>query len=56
MVDRSTIEVELRTVAEEVCELLWLKIILEDLRIILEGPMRLFCETKFAINITHNPV
>ena len=39
-----------------VCELLWLKIILEDLKIKRDRPMRLYCKNKFAINIAHNPV
>ena len=39
-----------------VCELLWLKIILEDLKIAWKGPMKLYCDNKSAINIAHNPV
>ncbi|WMV54823.1 hypothetical protein MTR67_048208 [Solanum verrucosum] len=39
-----------------VCELLWLKIILDDLKIRWEGPMRLYCDNKSAISIAHNPV
>ena len=39
-----------------ICELLWLKIILEDLGIAREGPMKLYCDNKSAINIAHNPV
>ena len=42
--------------AQGVCELLWLKIILEDLKIKWEEPMRLYCDNKSAINIAHNPV
>ena len=38
------------------CELLWLKIILDDLRIKQEGPMKLYCDNKLGINIAHNPV
>ena len=39
-----------------VCELLWLKIILEDLKAAWEGPMKLYCDNKLTINISHNPV
>lgn len=39
-----------------ICELLWLKIILDDLRIKWVAPMRLYCDKKSAINIVHNPV
>lgn len=39
-----------------ICELLWLKIILEDLKIKWKGPMELYCDNKSAISIAHNPV
>lgn len=39
-----------------VCELLWLKITLEDLKIKWDGPMRLHRDSKSTINIAHNPV
>ena len=42
--------------AQGVCELLWLKIILEDLKIKLDGLMRLYCGNKSAISIAHNPM
>jgi hypothetical protein len=42
--------------AQGICELLWLKIILEDLKIKWEGPMKLYCDNKSAISIAHNPV
>ena len=39
-----------------VCELLWLKIILEDLKIVWEEPIKLYCDNKSTIDITHNPI
>ena len=36
-------------------ELLWLKII-KDLKIKWDGPMRLYCDNKFATNIAYNPI
>jgi hypothetical protein len=39
-----------------ICELQWMKIILEDLRIKWDEPMKLYCDNKFAIAIAHNPV
>ena len=39
-----------------VCELLWLKIILEDLKIAWKGPMKLYCDNKSTIDIAHNPM
>lgn len=41
---------------QEVFELLWLKVILEDLNFQSDGPKRLYCNNKLAINITHNLV
>ena len=56
VVARSNAEAEFRAMAQGVCELLWLKIILEDLKIKWDGPMRLYCDNKAAISIAHNPV
>jgi len=38
------------------CELLWLKIIVDDLKFNLEGPMKLYCDYKSAIDIVNNPI
>ena len=56
MVARSSAESEFRIIAQGLCELLWLKIILDDLRIKWNGPMKLYCDNKSTINITHNPI
>ncbi|BBH03624.1 hypothetical protein Prudu_014548 [Prunus dulcis] len=56
VVARSSAEAEFRAMAHGVCELLWLKILFRDLRITIQGPMRLFCDNKAAISIAHNPV
>ncbi|RDY12646.1 hypothetical protein CR513_02526, partial [Mucuna pruriens] len=37
-----------------ICELLWMKIILDDLKIKYKGPMKLYCDNKSAINMTHS--
>jgi len=42
--------------AQGVCELLWMKIILDDLKIKYEAPMGLACDNKSAISMAHNPV
>lgn len=42
--------------AQGICELLRLKIILENLRAKWDGPMRLYCDNKLVINIAHNPM
>ena len=53
---RSNVEAQFRAMAQGVCELLWLKIILEDLKIRWDGPIRLYYDNKFAISIAHNLV
>ncbi|RDX81259.1 hypothetical protein CR513_38082, partial [Mucuna pruriens] len=39
-----------------ICEGLWMKIILNDLKVKYEGPIKLFCDNNSAISIAHNPV
>ena len=56
VVARSSAESEFRATAQGLCELLWLKIILDDLRIKWYDPMKLYCDKKSAINIAHNPI
>ena len=56
MVVRFSGEVEYRAMTHRVCELIWLQILLSELRICGDGPMRLYCDNKVAINIAHNLV
>ena len=56
MVARLFAESEFRAIAQELCELHWLKIILDDLRIKWDNPMKLYCDNKSAINIAHNRI
>ena len=44
VVAKSSAEAEFRAIALGLCELLWLRIILEDLRIKVQGSIRLFCD------------
>ena len=53
---RSNAKAEFRAMTLGLCELLWLKIVLDDLRIISHCPMKLFCDNKSAISIAHNLV
>lgn len=48
---RSNAEAEFRAMALRICELLWLKIILKDLQLKWEAPIRLYCENKSPINM-----
>ena len=56
VVARSSTEAEFHAMALGVCELLWLKIMLEDLKIKWHDPIRLYCDNKSTINIAHNPI
>lgn len=56
VVARSSAEVEFRSMAQGVCEVLCLKRVLEELKQPFSLPMRLYCDNKSAISIAHNPV
>ena len=56
MVARISVEAKLRIVVQGMCELLWLKKLLEKLRIKIEGPMKLYYDNKTTINIANNLV
>ncbi|RVW39496.1 Retrovirus-related Pol polyprotein from transposon RE1 [Vitis vinifera] len=56
VVARSSAEAEFRAVAQGMCEGLWLKKLLEELCITIELPIKLYCDNKAAISISHNPV
>ena len=51
----SSAEAEFRAMAQGVCELLWMKIIL-DLKIKYEAPIGLVCDNKSVISIAYNPI
>ncbi|RDY13778.1 hypothetical protein CR513_01262, partial [Mucuna pruriens] len=50
------VEAEFRAMAHGICKGLWMKIILDDLKVEYDGPMKLFCDNNSAINIAHNLV
>ena len=54
VVARSSAEAEFRAVAHGVCEVLWIKRILEELKIPNPLPMKVYCDNKAAISIAHN--
>ena len=56
MVARSSAEAEFRAVAHGICEVMWIKRMLEKLKASDSLPMKLCCDNKAAISITHNPV
>ena len=56
MVARSSAEAEYRAVALGICEVFWIKKILEELKASNSLPMKVYCDNKSAIAIAHNPV
>ncbi|KAK2981051.1 hypothetical protein RJ640_007654 [Escallonia rubra] len=56
VVARSSAEAEYRAMAQGICEMMWLKRVLEELRRSVTMPMKLYCDNKAAINIASNPV
>jgi hypothetical protein len=56
VVARSTAEAEYRAMALSICEMMWLNRLLEDLKVLRNGTMRLHCDNVVAINIANNPI
>lgn len=56
MVARSSTEAKFRAIAHEICKLLWLKLLLEELQATAKLPLKIYSDNKTAINISHNPV
>ena len=56
VVARSSAEAEYRAVALGICEVFWIKKILEELKASNSLPMKVYCDNKSAIAIAHNPV
>ena len=56
VVARSSAEAELRSNALGICESLWLKRLLEELRMKIQGLISTYCDNKATISVSHNPV
>jgi len=56
VVSRSTAEAEYRAMAQGVCEILWVRNLLSELKVMRRGSSRLHCDNKSALNIANNPV
>ena len=54
MVACSSAKAKFRAMAQGICELLWLKIILSDLQVTMKSPTMLYCN-RTALKIAHNP-
>lgn len=56
VVARSTAEAEFRSMASGLCEMMWLRILLSELRLFDGESIYLYCDNQAAINMVHNPV
>ena len=56
IVVRSSAEAEYRAMAQGVCELLWLKRLMQDIHLLEKESFLLHCDNKAAISIANNPV
>ena len=56
VVARSTAEAEYRAMTLSLCEMMWLKGLLKELRLLRNETMTLHCDNVAAINIANNPV
>lgn len=56
VVARSSVEAELRSLANGICEGIWLKRLLEDLKITACGPIKMLCDNQASISISKDPV
>ena len=56
VVARSSAEAEFRSLAQGICEAIWIKRILEELEIPISNPTKIYCDNKAAVSIAHNPV
>ena len=56
VVARSSAEAEYRAMTSTTSELIWLKQLLRDMKIIPDGPMQMYCDNQAARHIASNPV
>jgi hypothetical protein len=42
--------------SQGLCEILWVRNLLSELKVLRKGPSMLYCDSKSAINIANNPV
>lgn len=54
-VSRSSTEAEYRALASLTCEIQWLHYLLQDFKIKISNPASVFCDSRSAIYLAHNP-
>lgn len=52
----SITKTEFRAITQGIFELLWVEIILDNVKIKWEGKMKMYCDKKLTINVAHNLV
>ena len=55
VVARSSAKAEFRAVAHGICEITWIRRLLEELKMTSSSPMKLYCDNKATISVAHNP-
>jgi hypothetical protein len=56
VIARSSADVEYMAVTLSLCEMMWVKSLLSELRLFRGESLQLWCDSKSAINIANNPV
>ena len=56
VVARSSAKAEFRAIAHDICEVLWIKQLLEELKAASPLPMKVFCDNKAVIAVAHDPI
>ncbi|EXB62181.1 hypothetical protein L484_017568 [Morus notabilis] len=56
VVARSSAEAEFRALAQGICEGIWLKRLLDELKVGISGPIDMMCDNQSAIAIAKNPI
>jgi hypothetical protein len=56
VVSRSTAEAEYRAMSQGLSEMLWVRNLLSELKVLRKGPLNVWCDNKSAISIANNPV
>jgi hypothetical protein len=56
VVSKSTAEAEYRAMSQGLSEMLWLRNLLSELKVLRKGPLNLWCDDQSAINIANNHV
>lgn len=54
MVERNSVETKFKSVAHGICARMWIKKLLEEIKVCDSNPMKVHCDNKVVISIAHN--